>query len=415
MNPLRIQQPQRPPNSGAQPARASASYCGYMLTRDEAIAILGVAASADVAELKRAWRILALRHHPDKNPGDESSARKFQQATDAFQLLSNQTLGYKSFDELAADMDDVREGLERAVDLSVRRGANDTEGTVSQVKVMKVGPALWVGEVNSGRPHGEGDLILPNGSVHNGSFENGRAQGFGTFYDASGSVSKGTWVDNKRVGKFSTVDPKLGAWADVYDAEGKRTARKKSEPPPPGSISARSCRHCGAKSEALARALRPLGCCPLPVILPPSACRSPRGRTAALHLRRFHATFNTRCRQHSGKWMAASETNADGSPAVVDRVAFPEGGLWLCCGSKVKERGEPCSIGIHVEHPSPTTTYEVAPEGRRIEQILGDAPTAEQGQSAAATMDGERIPSFIASPFSTKVEYEAWVRERASR
>ena len=28
--------------------------------------------------------------------------------------------------------------------------------------------------------------------------------------------------------------------------------------------------------------------------------------------------------------------NADGSAAIVDAAAFPEGGLWLCCGSKVR-------------------------------------------------------------------------------
>ena len=114
-------------------------------------------------------------------------------------------------------------------------------------------------------------------------------------------------------------------WADTYDTEGKRVARKKNAPPPPGAAGASVCRHCGIK---------------------------------------FHAERNSRCQQHSGKWIEvtpahrdpralqqpfrastvstvsrpfqASETNANGSAAVVDRVAFPEGGLWLCCGSTSK-------------------------------------------------------------------------------
>jgi hypothetical protein len=75
-----------------------------------------------------------------------------------------------------------------------------------QRKLMKVGDACWLGEMSAGRPHGEGSLILESGSVHSGTFCKGRANGTGTYYDAMGVVTSGSWVDNKRVGAFTTVD-----------------------------------------------------------------------------------------------------------------------------------------------------------------------------------------------------------------
>ena len=47
---------------------------------------------------------------------------------------------------------------------------------------------MWVGDVCEGKPHGRGDLILPNGSVHRGGFVDGRASGPGVLYDATGAV-----------------------------------------------------------------------------------------------------------------------------------------------------------------------------------------------------------------------------------
>ena len=88
---------------------------------------------------------------------------------------------------------------------------------------LKIGAAMWVGDVAHGKPHGQGDLILPNGSVHRGGFVEGRASGPGVLYDATGAVLTGSWLNSKRVGEFVTIDPKGGEWADTYDASGTRT------------------------------------------------------------------------------------------------------------------------------------------------------------------------------------------------
>jgi molecular chaperone DnaJ len=51
--------------------------------------ILGVNKSANDAEIKKAYRRLALQHHPDKNPDDPHSEEKFKEAAEAYAVLSD--------------------------------------------------------------------------------------------------------------------------------------------------------------------------------------------------------------------------------------------------------------------------------------------------------------------------------------
>jgi molecular chaperone DnaJ len=52
--------------------------------------ILGVSKSANEAEIKKAYRKLALKYHPDKNPDDKGAEAKFKEAAEAYEILSNQ-------------------------------------------------------------------------------------------------------------------------------------------------------------------------------------------------------------------------------------------------------------------------------------------------------------------------------------
>jgi molecular chaperone DnaJ len=51
--------------------------------------ILEVARDATDAEIKRAFRQLALRHHPDKNPDDRAAEERFKEANEAYAILSD--------------------------------------------------------------------------------------------------------------------------------------------------------------------------------------------------------------------------------------------------------------------------------------------------------------------------------------
>jgi DnaJ-class molecular chaperone len=51
--------------------------------------ILGIAKSASPAEIKKAYRALSLKWHPDKNPGDESATAKFTDVSSAYEALSD--------------------------------------------------------------------------------------------------------------------------------------------------------------------------------------------------------------------------------------------------------------------------------------------------------------------------------------
>ena len=51
--------------------------------------VLGVERSASEEEIKKAYRRLAVKHHPDKNPGDNSTVEKFKEATEAYEILKD--------------------------------------------------------------------------------------------------------------------------------------------------------------------------------------------------------------------------------------------------------------------------------------------------------------------------------------
>ncbi len=51
--------------------------------------VLGVSKSADPSEIKKAYRKLAIKYHPDKNPDDELAEEKFKEAAEAYDVLSN--------------------------------------------------------------------------------------------------------------------------------------------------------------------------------------------------------------------------------------------------------------------------------------------------------------------------------------
>jgi molecular chaperone DnaJ len=51
--------------------------------------VLGVARTASIDEIKKSYRKLAMKFHPDRNPGDKEAETKFKEAAEAYEVLSD--------------------------------------------------------------------------------------------------------------------------------------------------------------------------------------------------------------------------------------------------------------------------------------------------------------------------------------
>ncbi|MBP3235209.1 MAG: molecular chaperone DnaJ [Eubacterium sp.] len=72
--------------------------------------VLGVSKNATDNELKKAYRVLAKKYHPDANPGDAEAEAKFKEASEAYAILSDpenrrkyDQFGFAAFDQNAGD------------------------------------------------------------------------------------------------------------------------------------------------------------------------------------------------------------------------------------------------------------------------------------------------------------------------
>jgi len=78
------------------------------LNSDDYYQILGVPRSATDAQIKKAYKKLAVKWHPDKNPGDEQATKNFQKISEAYATLSDDKKRkiYDTYGKEAADQSD---------------------------------------------------------------------------------------------------------------------------------------------------------------------------------------------------------------------------------------------------------------------------------------------------------------------
>ena len=72
--------------------------------------LLGVKRGASVDEIKRAYRRLVFRYHPDRNPGNDAAVDKFKQILDAYSVLSDSGKRAEYDAENQTDEEETRSG-----------------------------------------------------------------------------------------------------------------------------------------------------------------------------------------------------------------------------------------------------------------------------------------------------------------
>ena len=91
--------------------------------------VLGVNKNASPQELKSAYRKLAVKHHPDKNPGNKEAEDKFKEASEAYGILSDTEK--KAIEDASSnlkealkgtDNEDIKKKTETLVQASMKLG-----------------------------------------------------------------------------------------------------------------------------------------------------------------------------------------------------------------------------------------------------------------------------------------------------
>ena len=127
------------------------------LTKRDYYDVLGISRDADAAAIKRAYRKLAKKYHPDMNPGDKVAEQKFKEASEAYAVLSDAEKrkkydqfghaafeggaggagGYGGFDFNGADFGDIFGDIFGDLFGGGRRGGRANNGPMKGANIRK--------------------------------------------------------------------------------------------------------------------------------------------------------------------------------------------------------------------------------------------------------------------------------------
>ncbi|KAK0713893.1 X-domain of DnaJ-containing-domain-containing protein [Lasiosphaeria miniovina] len=214
--------------------------------------VLGVSPTATELEIKKAYRKLAIIHHPDKNPNDPNAHSKFQAIGEAYQVLS--------------DTD-----LRKAYDKYGKESARPTEGFVDPAEFFTSifgGDAFvdWIGEISLMK-----DLTATMDITMTGEGEEGAAEAAEGV--AGPSTTAAVTGDNEFPGTEDAIKESLKTAAGAAPPSAKPPAVVVEDDVTPGGVS-----NAPPTSPPVGSAKIPSPS-PSPSPVPGSGTSTPRGRT----------------------------------------------------------------------------------------------------------------------------------------
>ena len=191
---------------------------------------LGVKKTATSDEIRKAFRKLARKHHPDVNPGDKKSEEKFKEISEANDVLSDDKKR-KIFDQLGFYSDNIdpaaaeaasRGGYGGGFDGSPRAGRGGQEGPRSTL-AASTSPAFRVaGRTGPGVNSGFGGSFK---DVFSGMFNGGRqARGTAARAPTSSIQVQVELLDRDPRRRDAPRDPTSGAVPNLQGPRGRSAA-----------------------------------------------------------------------------------------------------------------------------------------------------------------------------------------------